>query len=64
MVTGAVTKRELEFRQEAMVEETDGVFYLTLHGGNDNGDTPLKRPFNPHGVNGIDDGDPHFVYGG
>ncbi len=48
------------FRLDPLIEEEDGVLYLVLNGeANDNGDH-LKSPFNPHGVNGMDDGDPHF----
>ena len=51
------------FRQEALVEEVDGTFYLTLHGSRfeDRFGHWLKRPFDPLTVNGIDDGDPHFM---
>lgn len=62
MVTGAAPNREhVDFRQEALVEERDGTLYLTLHGFNDNEESPFHRPFDPHGVNGLDDGDPHYV---
>lgn len=61
MVTALERQRE-EFRQEAFFEEEDGVCYLVLHGENDNvRNSQFKKPFNPHEVNGLDDGDPHFV---
>jgi hypothetical protein len=52
----------LEFRSDAMIEDSDGRLYLVLHGENDNvQNSEFKSPFDPHRVNGIDDGDPHFV---
>ena len=65
MVTVAALPAEIaEFRQEALVEERDGTLYIMLWGENDNvRHSQFKKPFNPHGVNGIDDGDPAFLYG-
>lgn len=52
-----------EFRQEAMVQEIDGTFYLTMHGSRfeDRWGHWLKRPFDPMNASGIDDGDPHYL---
>jgi hypothetical protein len=63
MVTALQLPPEVaEFRQEAMVEEHDGTLYIVLHGENDNvRNSVFKRPFDPHSVNGLDDGDPHYV---
>jgi len=59
-----VTELEkVEFRQEAMVEEVDGKLYLTMHGSRfeDRFGHWLKRPFDFKQVNGMDDGDPHYL---
>lgn len=64
MMIEQLEQDRLEFRQEALVEEIDGTFYLTLHGSKfkDRWGDSFKKPFDPKHVNGLDDGDPHFVY--
>ena len=55
--------RVAEFRQEVLVQEVDGTFYLTMHGSRfeDRFGHWLKRPFDPMATNGYDDGDPHYL---
>lgn len=56
MQLNVVQMERLQLRLDPAIEDTDGTIVLVLNGtANDN--WPKQR-FDPHGVNGYDDGDP------
>jgi hypothetical protein len=62
MTAQALNTAREDFRREALVVQLDGTDYLIMDGKAENDNGGYKAPFNPHVVNGIDDGDPHMVW--